>query len=288
MEVIRTRSQTMERTLKLTFADIRKRLDETVKPGKTYYGVPRGGEIICNMLPAEMIAPRPEDADFILDDLVDSGSTKTKWKAKYQKPFVALWDKQTDKTIADKWLQFPWEETSDRDVQDHMARVIQSFDDINREGLQETPKRYIKFLTEFLSPPEWNCTTFDAEGYDNMIVQTNIPFYSLCEHHLAPFFGHGHIAYIPNKRIVGLSKLARTLETYSRRFQNQERITNQVADFLMNELDPLGVAVVLEAEHLCMAMRGVKKPNTKTRTSKLTGIFEKQAETRSEFLALTT
>ena len=274
--------------MKPTFFDLRMRLLEVTEDGKTYYGVPRGGEIIAQMLPAEMIASTPESADFILDDLIDSGSTKRQYVEKYGKPFVALYDKQTDDALRGKWIQFPWEETADRDVQDHMARVIQSFDDINREGLQETPERYIKFLSEFLSPPEWNCTTFDAEGYDNMIVQTNIPFYSLCEHHLAPFFGHGHIAYIPNKRIVGLSKLARTLETFSRRFQNQERITNQVCDFLMNELDPLGVAVVLEAEHLCMAMRGVKKPNTKTRTSKLTGIFEKQAETRAEFLALTT
>ena len=287
METLGTRPQTLERTLKLSYTDIRKRLDVIVEQGKTYYGVPRGGEIIANMLPPEMLAATPNEADVILDDLIDSGSTRDTWVEKYGKPFVGLWDKQTDKSIADKWLQFPWEETSDRDVQDHMARVIQSFDDINREGLQDTPRRYIKFLSEFLSPPKWNCTTFDAEGYDNMIVQTNIPFYSLCEHHLAPFFGHGHIAYIPNKRIVGLSKLARTLETFSRRFQNQERITNQVCDFLMEELDPLGVAVVLEAEHLCMAMRGVKKPNTKTRTSKLTGVFEKQAETRAEFLALT-
>ncbi len=287
METLGTRPQTLERTLKLSYTDIRKRLDVIVEQGKTYYGVPRGGEIIANMLPPEMLAATPNEADVILDDLIDSGSTRDTWVEKYGKPFVGLWDKQTDKSIADKWLQFPWEETSDRDVQDHMARVIQSFDDINREGLQDTPRRYIKFLSEFLSPPKWNCTTFDAEGYDNMIVQTNIPFYSLCEHHLAPFFGHGHIAYIPNKRIVGLSKLARTLETFSRRFQNQERITNQVCDFLMEELDPLGVAVVLEAEHLCMAMRGVKNPNTKTRTSKLTGVFEKQAETRAEFLALT-
>lgn len=278
----------MEHPLNVTWADIRSKLAEHTEPGKTYWGVPRGGEICVNLLPTNMIAATPHEADVILDDLVDSGHTRDMMTELYGKPFVGLWDKQTDDTVKGRWISFPWEHNAERDVEQHMARVIQSFDDINREGLQETPKRYIKFLTEFLSPPEWNCTTFDAEGYDNMIVQTNIPFYSLCEHHLAPFFGHGHIAYIPNKRIVGLSKLARTLETFSRRFQNQERITNQVADFLMNELDPLGVAVVLEAEHLCMAMRGVKKPNTKTRTSKLTGIFEKQAETRAEFLALTT
>ena len=118
-----------------------------------------------------------------------------------------------------------------------------------------------------------------------MIVQTNIPFYSLCEHHIAPFFGVGHIAYIPDKKIIGLSKLARTLETYSRRLQNQERITNQVVDFLMNELEAKGVGCVLKAKHLCMEMRGVKKHNTYTTTSGLRGIFEEK-EVKDEFFKL--
>jgi len=98
------------------------------------------------------------------------------------------------------------------DINDNITRVLQYLgEDTEREGLKETPRRYIKFLQEFLNPPIWNCTTFEGEGYDEMIIQTNIPFYSLCEHHLSPFFGYGTIAYIPNKRIIGLSKLARTL-----------------------------------------------------------------------------
>ena len=117
-----------------------------------------------------------------------------------------------------------------------------------------------------------------------MIIQKNIPFHSLCEHHIAPFFGEGHIAYIPNKKIVGLSKLARTLETYSRRLQNQERITTQVAEFLYNELDPKGVAVSLTAKHMCMEMRGVKKHNTYTTTTKLIGAFKIDQSARQEFL----
>ena len=119
-----------------------------------------------------------------------------------------------------------------------------------------------------------------------MIVQTNIPFHSLCEHHIAPFFGEGHIAYIPNERIVGLSKLARTLETYSRRLQNQERITTQVAEFLWKELQPKGVAVVLTAKHMCMEMRGVKKHDTNTTTSKMMGSFKEDYKARTEFLNL--
>lgn len=156
--------------------------------------------------------------------------------------------------------------------------------DTNREGLIETPKRYIKFMKEFLEPKEFNFTTFDSEGTDEMILQTNIPFYSLCEHHTAPFFGVAHIAYVPNGRIVGLSKLARTIDLYANRFQNQERITTQVAERLWNELSPKGVAVSLKAQHLCMCMRGVKKHDTWTVTNKLLGIFKDDLNVRNEFL----
>jgi GTP cyclohydrolase I len=163
--------------------------------------------------------------------------------------------------------------------------ILSQFDDPEREGLRDTPKRYIKFLTEFLAPQDFNFTVFDSEGLDEMIVQTNIPFYSLCEHHLAPFFGVGHIAYIPDGKIVGLSKIARTLDLYARRFQNQERITAQVADRLMTELNAKGVAVVLTAQHLCMCMRGVKKHDTWTTTSKMVGAFRDDLNCRSEFLS---
>tara|TARA_R100000935_G_scaffold28725_3_gene49122 strand:+ start:4069 stop:4650 length:582 start_codon:yes stop_codon:yes gene_type:complete len=163
--------------------------------------------------------------------------------------------------------------------------LLQHFgEDINREGLKDTPKRFIKFFEEFLNPPKWKCTTFEGEGYDEMIVQTNIPFHSLCEHHIAPFFGTATIAYIPNKRIVGLSKLSRTLETFARRLQNQERITMQVAEFLFNELEPIGVGVQLTAKHMCMEMRGVKKHDTHTTTTKLIGVFKTDASVRQEFL----
>jgi GTP cyclohydrolase IA len=171
---------------------------------------------------------------------------------------------------------------------EHSVRaLLAGFDDPTREGLVDTPRRYVRFLEEFLNPPEFSFTTFESEGYDQMIIQTDIPFYSLCEHHLAPFFGVGHIAYIPKERIVGLSKLARTLDKFARRFQNQERITKQVAEFLEQQLEPVGVAVCLKAQHLCMAMRGVKKHDTWTITSELTGCFREDAASRAEFLALT-
>lgn len=168
----------------------------------------------------------------------------------------------------------------------HFQQILKKLgEDTNREGLIETPKRYIKFMKEFLEPKEFNFTTFDSEGTDEMILQTNIPFYSLCEHHTAPFFGVAHIAYIPNGKIVGLSKIARTVDLYANRFQNQERITSQIADRLWNELNPLGVAVSLKAQHLCMCMRGVKKHDTWTVTNKLLGAFH-EGPCRSEFLSL--
>lgn len=155
-----------------------------------------------------------------------------------------------------------------------------------REGLAETPKRYERFMKEFLSEKPFKLTTFNAEDYDEMIVQADIPFFSICEHHLVPFFGHGTIAYIPNKKIVGLSKLARTLDHFSQRLQNQERITTQIAEYLQENLEPRGIGVVLNARHLCMEMRGVKKPGTQTITSCLKGSFKTDPSTRLEFLTI--
>ena len=246
-----------------------------------YWGVPRGGQVVAGILGNAV--DTVEEADVIVDDLIDSGATLEKFK-KYNKPFEVLIDKRIE--YQNQWLVFSWE-TNEGGIEDNITRLLQYFgEDVNREGLIETPKRYVKFFKEFLSPPEWNCTTFESEDYDEMIVQTNIPFYSLCEHHIAPFFGYGHIAYIPDGKIVGLSKLARTLETYSRRLQNQERITTQVAEFLQEKLNPKGVAVVLTAKHMCMEMRGVKKHDTYTTTSKMIGFFKDDYKARTEFLKL--
>jgi len=253
-------------------------------PNANFWGVPRGGQVVAGIIGNAV--DNIQDCDVIVDDLIDSGSTKERYKT-FNKPFEVLIDKK--KEFKDEWIVFPWEikEEGEETVEDNVKRLLQYFgEDVNREGLRDTPKRYVKFFKEFLNPPKWNCTTFKGEGYDEMIVQTNIPFHSLCEHHIAPFFGEGHIAYIPNERIVGLSKLARTLETYSRRLQNQERITTQVAEFLWKELQPKGVAVVLTAKHMCMEMRGVKKHDTNTTTSKMMGSFKEDYKARTEFLNL--
>lgn len=169
----------------------------------------------------------------------------------------------------------------------YLREIIGKYDNPHREGLVDTPKRYIKFLDEFFhKDQDFKYTTFENDGMDEMIIQKNIDFYSICEHHLVPFFGSGVIAYIPDKKIIGLSKLARCLDYYARRFQNQERITHQVAERIMLELQPKGVAVILSATHLCMSMRGIKKQNALTTTSKLLGRFKEDLNCRNELLKL--
>ncbi len=156
----------------------------------------------------------------------------------------------------------------------------------DREGLQETPRRVAKFWKEFYGKEDFNVTTFENEGYDEMITQLNIPFYSMCEHHMLPFFGIAHIAYIPKDRIVGLSKLSRILDHFAHGLQNQERITTQVTDYLYDKLNPQGVAVVLRARHMCMEMRGIRKIGAETTTTTLKGVFKTNQATRAEFFEI--
>ena len=165
-------------------------------------------------------------------------------------------------------------------------------EDPNREGLLKTPARVARmyevcFAGLYEDPAQHFETTFD-EHHEEMVLVRDIPFYSMCEHHLAPFFGVAHVAYIPAKdgHVCGLSKLARLVDVYARRPQVQERLTTQVANTLMEQLNPQGVIVVMEAEHLCMSMRGVKKAGTKTTTSAVRGIFERHDATRAEALSL--
>jgi GTP cyclohydrolase I len=161
--------------------------------------------------------------------------------------------------------------------------------DGDAETLEETPRRVADAYSELLTPQPFRATTFpNDDGYDELIVARSIPFHSLCMHHLLPFYGVAHIGYLPGERIIGLSKLGRVVEYFSRDLQIQERLTNQVAGWLERELQPKGVGVVLEAEHLCMSLRGVQKLGAKTVTSALRGLVRDDARTRQEFLALTT
>lgn len=155
-----------------------------------------------------------------------------------------------------------------------------------REGLKETPKRVAKFYHDWITQgdPTFNLTTFSAEGADQMIVQRSIPFYSMCEHHLLPFFGTATVAYIPNGRIIGLSKLARIVDWYSRRPQNQERLTQQIVTCLQEALGPVGAAASLTGRHMCMEMRGIRAFGTQTTTNYLVGTIRDDAAARAEFL----
>jgi GTP cyclohydrolase IA len=161
--------------------------------------------------------------------------------------------------------------------------------DLDADALQETPRRMADAYSELLTPQPFRATTFPNEdGYDELIVARAIPFHSLCMHHLLPFHGVAHIGYLPGERIIGLSKLGRVVELFARDLQIQERLTMQIARWLTSELEPKGVGVVLEAEHLCMSLRGVQKLGAKTVTSALHGSVRDDPRTRQEFLALTT
>ena len=188
-------------------------------------------------------------------------------------------------------------DTMDRHQAEEAVRTILNYiektnrKDPPREGLEQTPERVISMFDEIFSgyqqdPSEILDSTFNGEGYDGIVLLKNIEFHSTCEHHLQPFSGHGHIAYIPVDRIVGISKLARLLDAHSKRLQNQERITKDIAEDLVNHLSPLGAAVILEASHGCMKCRGVMKQNSTMVTSSMKGVFFDNNEARNELMQL--
>jgi GTP cyclohydrolase I len=160
--------------------------------------------------------------------------------------------------------------------------------DLTAESTADTPRRMARMYAELLTPQQFSPTTFPNDGgYDELVVATAIPFHSLCEHHLLPFTGVAHVGYLPGERILGLSKLARVVDLFARALQVQERLTTQVARWLQEHLEPKGVGVVIEAEHLCMSLRGVQKPGARTVTSALYGLVRDDPRTRQEFLDLT-
>jgi len=163
-------------------------------------------------------------------------------------------------------------------------------EDPDREGLAETPSRIARMYAEVFAglreDPDQVLSTVFTEDYDEIVLVKDIPFYSMCEHHLLPFFGKAHVAYLPRNRIVGISKLARAVEHYAKRPQVQERLTNQIADLISEALNPRGVAVILEATHTCMTMRGVKKPGSSVITSAMRGVIRSSVATRTEVMGL--
>jgi len=264
------------------------------QPYDSIYAVPRGGVPIALLMNETLKLPLISEKDIsprtlIIDDICDSGRTLAKYPDNHAATIYKKIDSPQPRWClfdTDDWIEFPYEQT-DRDEEDNIVRLLETLgEDASREGLRDTPKRVMKFYREFLSPDKFNFTTFEGESYDEMIIQKDIPFFSLCEHHLAPFFGTATVAYIPDGKIVGLSKLARTVDLFARRLQNQERITSQIAEKLQEELSPQGVAVTLKARHFCMEMRGIKTHDVTTSTTKLIGAFRDKPEARAEFLSI--
>ncbi len=272
------------------------------------YPIPRGGvPTAYAMLKFRDfdLVDYPEEADYIVDDLVDSGDTMHRVLdqaattqnriTKVPIPIVLIdkLDLACDPVLKDAWIVFPWEASEVGSIEDNIKRMLQYIgEDPERGGLLETPGRVAKawefWTSGYDRDPAAILKTFEdgAEQCDEMVVVKDIPFYTHCEHHMAPFFGTATIAYIPDGRIVGLSKLSRLLDMYARRLQVQERLTGEVADALMKHLNPRGAGVVLKARHLCMESRGVQQQGHHTRTSALRGVFKDDPAVRAEFLAL--
>ena len=272
------------------------------------FPVPRGGVPVALMLSDILhrnhilhrdhaivadIVEHPAQADIIVDDLIDSGATRKRFQSSMpHAPFYALYDKSKDFPTS-PWLVFPWEKLDDEEsetIEDNVVRILQSIgEDVTRPGLIDTPKRYIKALSELTSgytkKLEDLATVFE-EPADEMVVLRDIEFTSTCEHHLLPFLGRAHIGYVPNGKVIGISKLARILDMFAKRLQIQERIGEQVTAAINEILDPLGAACVIESKHLCMVCRGVQKQNSIMATSSMTGVFKTKPEARQEFLQL--
>lgn len=271
----------------LTWQDMRVRIRlSKAQAYKKWYGVPRGGSVVAAM--SGRAVDTPEEADCIVDDIYDSGKTKRLWRTRFPlKPFIVMVDKRNE--FRNDWVEFPWEKPGDVDIEDSVIRLLQFVgEDAARDGLRDTPKRVVKALKEMTcgydqDPALILKRDFDGDGYDEMICTKRLQVVSICEHHMLPFTGHAWIAYVPNKRVVGLSKMSRLLKCYMRRLQIQERLTKQVAEAMMKHLKPLGVGVMIDAVHSCMSCRGVMEPESSMVTTALTGVFKRPA-VRMEFL----
>lgn len=266
------------------------------------YGIPRGGIPVAYLMKSCAISMSGlcevnfdvvddiAEANLIVDDIIDTGETlkRAKIKAVGLPVAGALIEKPTKGT----WYVFPWEETVEASAEDIVTRQLQFIgEDVKRDGLLDTPSRVVRAWGEMFrgyneQPSKVLGTVFENDqGYDEMIILRDIEFYSTCEHHLLPFFGKAHIAYLPSDKVVGISKLARLVDMYAKRAQIQERMTQQIADAIQGNLAPKGVAVIVEAQHLCMLSRGVQKQNSVMVTSAIKGSFTEDSA-RMEFLLL--
>ena len=266
---------------------------------ETVYGVPQGGAPLAVMVSDLLNVPLIQEptigmSTLVVDDLVDSGRTLREFfnhykvDAAFRKPHSPKHLAPDAKTI-DDWLSFPWEKNHGAPT-DGIVRLIEYIgEDPSRDGLQDTPERVLKAFKEMTVGYQADVASilsvsFDVH-FDELVVVRNVPFVSLCEHHMLPFTGTATVGYVPRSKIVGLSKLARLVDAYAKRLQVQERMTKQIADAMVEHIDPLGCGVVIRGNHSCMSNRGVHK-NGEMVTSSLQGVLRKDGNARSEFLAL--
>jgi len=266
------------------------------------YGVPRGGTIFAMDLARKLNLPLSTSVTstdtLIVDDIADSGATRMMFP---KNDFVCLhtrnhcdpnkWPTYSVNRDVKAWVVYWWEGTAEDSIKNTIIRQLQYIgEDPDREGLKDTPGRVVRswdtLFGGYTEKPSDQLTVFTDDTSDQMVLLKDIEFYSTCEHHLLPFFGKCHIAYLPKGKIVGISKLARLMEIYARRLQIQERLGKQITDALDKYLKPAGSACVLQAQHFCMTSRGVQKQHSVMVTSSLTGVFLHDATARAEFLSL--
>jgi len=274
---------------------------------KLIYAIPQGGVVLgmklSELLGIPLTTTRPDREDrrssiLVVDDVSDSGKTLER-EAGHFATTAVLHRKTWSEYIptfcvhdnCENFIIYWWEGSEERSIDDSVIRQLQFIgEDPTREGLVETPKRVVKSWDKIYGgydqKPEDVLKIFEEGACDEMVLLKDIEFYSTCEHHMLPFYGTAHIAYIPDKKIVGISKLARLLEIYTRRLQIQERIGDQVTGTLMEQLAPKGAACILEAQHFCMTSRGVEKQNSIMVTSSLKGAFLDDRSARAEFIQL--
>jgi len=265
----------------------------------SFYGVPVGGWFVANGLKEDGVSVLQDEYDFkgdnllvgddiiVVDDIVDSGKTIKEYKDKGFKT-ASLFVKEGAEVLPDEylvevprstWVKFPWE--SEREIEDTVIRQLEYIgENPNREGLKNTPKRIVKSWKELYSGYGQNPSDIiksamfsEHSNYDQIVLLKDIDFFSMCEHHMMPFFGKVHIGYLPGKNVVGVSKIARMVECFARRLQIQERLTEDIASTMFDIMEARGVGVVIEATHLCMVARGVKKREPIMVTSSVKGEF---------------
>jgi GTP cyclohydrolase I len=278
-------------------------IKQSKKNYQIIYPVPKNGLFVAIELSLKLNIAIENEYDSILnygkedvlivDDLIDSGKTLEKYPGYDKAVLYVKNEKHTEVNYfafsLNKWIVFPWEE--EKDIEDIIIRQLEYIgENPNREGLKDTPKRVIKSWEELYAGYNQKSKdiikVFKDGVCDQLVLLKDIEFYSTCEHHLLPFFGKIHVGYIPDGKVIGVSKLARLVEIYSRRLQIQERLVQQIADDLEKFLNPLGVMIVCEAQHFCMTSRGVEKQHSKMITSDIKGVFKNKIEARQEFLNL--